>query len=218
MDPLTLIIGVAIVIFSIILHEVAHGFVADLLGDPTARYAGRLTLNPISHIDPVGSIFIPGILALTGSPFLIGWAKPVPYNPYNLQPQRWGLPPQAGEALVGFAGPLTNILIALIFGLILRFSTPLGVSGTFLSICVTVVYANLVLAIYNLIPIPPLDGSKVLSALLPAGIRMSYKRFEASMYAFGPFGLVMVSIIAIYLLWPALSGLVQTLFSLIVGV
>ncbi|MBP6945905.1 MAG: site-2 protease family protein [Candidatus Pacebacteria bacterium] len=205
------LIGIVIVILSIILHEIAHGFVANWLGDPTARYAGRLTLNPLPHIDPVGSILIPGILALTGSSFLIGWAKPVPYNPYNLKNQRWG------EAMVGVAGPLTNILIALIFGLILRFSGSLGLSGAILGICVTVVYANLVLAIYNLIPIPPLDGSKVLRSILPSNLAVAYGRLETSMYALGPFGLIMVSLVAIYLLWPYLSGFVQTLFSLIVG-
>lgn len=212
MEPLTFVIGIAIVILSIIFHEVAHGFVADMLGDPTARYAGRLTLNPIPHIDPIGSVAIPGILALTGSPFLLGWAKPVPYNAYNLKNQRWG------EALVAGAGPATNILIAIIFGLILRFSGELGLSGGFLGICVTVVYANLVLAVYNLIPIPPLDGSKVLVSVLPRGMQAGYRRLEASMYAFGPFGLIIVSLIAIYLLWPVLSGLVQLLFGIIVGI
>ena len=205
------LIGIVIVILSIILHEIAHGFVANWLGDPTARFAGRLTLNPLPHIDPVGSVLIPGILALTGSSFLIGWAKPVPYNPYNLKNQRWG------EAMVGAAGPLTNVLIALIFGLILRFSGSLGLSGAFLGICVTVVYANLVLAIYNLIPIPPLDGSKVLRSILPSNLALAYGRLETSMYALGPVGLIMVSLLAIYLLWPYLSGFVQTLFSLIVG-
>lgn len=103
MEP-SLLIGIVIVIFSIILHEVAHGYAADWLGDPTARYSGRLTLNPVPHIDPIGSIAIPGILALTGSSFLIGWAKPVPYNPYNLKNQRWG------EALVGFAGDRKSVV------------------------------------------------------------------------------------------------------------
>lgn len=212
MEPTTFIIGIVIVILSIIFHEVAHGFVADMLGDPTARYAGRLTLNPLPHIDPIGSIAIPGILALTGSPFLLGWAKPVPYNPYNLRNQRWG------EAFVAGAGPATNILIAVIFGLILRFSGELGLSGGILAVCITVVYANLVLAIFNLIPIPPLDGSKVLASILPLQMQAGYRRFEASMYAFGPVGLIMISLIAIYLLWPVLSSFVRMLFVLIVGV
>jgi Zn-dependent protease len=109
-----LIFGIVVLIFSIVLHEVAHGYMANWLGDPTARLQGRLTLNPVSHIDPLGSIIIPGLLLFTQSPFLIGWAKPVPYNPYNLRGKY-------GEALVAFAGPGTNILIAVIFGLLIRF-------------------------------------------------------------------------------------------------
>jgi Zn-dependent protease len=205
------LIGIIIVILSIIFHEVAHGFVADWLGDPTARYAGRLTLNPLPHIDPMGSIAIPGILALTGSPFLIGWAKPVPYNPYNLRNQRWG------EALVGAAGPLTNLCIAFAFGTLLRFAAPLGLSSDMLSLCVMVISTNLVLALYNLIPIPPLDGSKILRALLPGQLRAAFGSLEQSMYALGPVGLILVSVGAIYLLWPFLSGLVQILFALMVG-
>ncbi len=210
-DPIALVISVALIIFSIILHEIAHGFVADKLGDPTARYAGRLTLNPIPHIDPIGSIAIPGILALTGAPFLIGWAKPVPYNPYNLRNQRWG------EALVALGGPLTNFFLAVLFGLILRFAGALGISGTLLGILFAVVYGNLVLMVYNLIPLPPLDGSKVLAALLPAGMRQGFHRLEARMYAFGAVGLVLISLVAIYLLWPLLQGLIEILFTLIVG-
>ena len=213
MDPTTFIVGIVIVILSIIFHEVAHGFVADWLGDSTARYAGRLTLNPLPHIDPVGSILVPGILALTGSPFLIGWAKPVPYNPYNLK--RGG---KWAEALVAAAGPLTNVVIALVFGLVLRFGVPSGsISGSLLTVCVTVVYANLVLAIYNLIPLPPLDGSKVLRSILPYQLSQAYGRLESATYALGPFALIGVSLVAIYLLWPLLSSLVKFLFLFIVG-
>ncbi len=206
------VLGIAIVIFSIILHELAHGVVADWLGDPTARYSGRLTLNPLPHIDPVGSIIIPGILILTQSPFLIGWAKPVPYNPYNLKNQRWG------EAMVAAAGPLTNILLAILFGLMIRFAGAFGLPQTILSLFVTGVYLNLVLAIYNLIPIPPLDGSKILRSLLPSSGRMAFGNFETATYALGPLGLVMVGIFAIYLLWPILSVIVQWLFGLITGI
>ncbi len=202
-----ILLGIVVLIFSVILHEVAHGYVADWLGDPTARYSGRLTLNPISHIDPVGSIFLPGILALTGSPFMIGWAKPVPYNPYNLRNQRWG------EALVAAAGPLTNICLALIGGLMIR----LGAEGAIASFASMVILTNLVLAIYNLIPIPPLDGSKVLASILPYPLANAYRQFESMMYALGPFGLVGVGLLAIYLLWPFLSGVVFYLFVLISG-
>src|ERR1035437_7873981 len=106
-----------VLILSIIAHEVAHGYAADSLGDPTARLAGRLTLNPLPHIDLMGSIVIPALLVFTQSPIMFGWAKPVPYNPYNLKNHRWG------EMLVALAGSATNILLAIIFGLIVRFGS-----------------------------------------------------------------------------------------------
>jgi len=208
---MTILIAVIILIFSIILHEVAHGYVADLLGDPTARYSGRLTLNPLPHIDPMGSVIIPGLLALTHSPFLFGWAKPVPYNPYNLKNQKWG------EAMVGFAGPFTNFIIALGFGLVIRFSgATLG--DTLTSAFALAVFSNLSLAILNLIPIPPLDGSKVLKALLPYQLSQSYGRLEGISYALGPFGLVAVLLLFIYVFSAPVSQFVYYLFSLIVGV
>lgn len=210
MEP-TLLIGIVVVIFSIILHEVAHGYAADWLGDPTARYSGRLTLNPVPHIDPIGSIAIPGILALTGSSFLIGWAKPVPYNPYNLRSGKWG------EALVGFAGPATNILIALFFGLALRFWG--GAMGDALAdVAVMAVFANLSLAILNLIPIPPLDGSKILKSLLPYPLAQSYAGLENMTYALGPFGLIGVLLLFVYVLSEPVSRFAYFLFSLIVGI
>jgi len=210
MDPSIFLPAIVIVILSIIFHEVAHGYVADLLGDPTARYAGRLTLNPISHIDPIGSIAIPGILALTHSPFLIGWAKPVPYNPYNLKNQRWG------EALVSAAGPLTNILLAVLFGLSIRFfGNALPEQVTAVLIIATL--ANLSLAILNMIPIPPLDGSKVLRSLLPYELALSYSRLEAMTYALGPFGLIGVLLLFVYVFSSPVFTFVYFLFSLIVG-
>jgi hypothetical protein len=137
-----------VLVFSVILHEVAHGYMANWLGDPTARLARRLTLNPLSHIDPVGSVILPFILAITHSPMLIGYAKPVPYNPYNLQSKY-------GETLVAAAGPGTNILIALIFGLSARFFGAAMSQGMFEAFLV-ITYINIVLAVFNLIPIPPL--------------------------------------------------------------
>src|SRR3990167_7918192 len=112
-----LVFGIIILIFSIIIHEVMHGVVANSLGDPTARLAGRLTLNPIPHIDLFGSIIIPGLLVLTNAGILFGWAKPVPYNPYNLRGGKWG------EGAVAFAGVGANFLLAIIFGLLIRFGT-----------------------------------------------------------------------------------------------
>lgn len=151
-------ITLAILIVSIIAHEVAHGIAALWQGDPTAKNAGRLTLNPIAHIDPIGSIVVPLLCAVLSPGFMFGWAKPVPINPYNFRSQRWG------EALVSFAGPLTNIIIALIFTGLIRFFT---FGPAFVTFALSAIVINIVLAIFNLIPIPPLDGSKILFSVLP---------------------------------------------------
>ena len=158
------LLQITILIFSVVIHEVSHGAAAYAMGDSTAKDAGRLTLNPLKHLDPFGSVILPVITYLTGG-FIFGWARPVPYNPYYLRNQKYG------PALVGAAGPLSNVLVALVFGLIIRFLGPdlsLALSPAFLRIVVFIVFLNLVLAIFNLVPIPPLDGSKVLFALLPA--------------------------------------------------
>src|SRR3990167_1530929 len=153
---------IAILIMSVVIHEVSHGFVALRFGDKTALYAGRLTLNPLKHLDMFGSIILPAFLVLTHSSFLFGWAKPVPYNPNNLTNRKWG------TVAVASAGILANIFVALFFGLILRFLFASdGMVSSFLSIITSIVLINLGLAIFNLIPIPPLDGSKILFSLLP---------------------------------------------------
>jgi Zn-dependent protease len=146
---------VFVIVFSAIIHEYSHGWMANQLGDPTAKYAGRLTLNPMKHIDPIGSILLPILLIPTG--FLFAYAKPVPYNPYNLKDQKWG------PVKVALAGPISNFILAFIFGLALQF-LPVGPMTEFLYI---IVYANVILGVFNLVPIPPLDGSKVLFAVLP---------------------------------------------------
>jgi len=156
------LITVAILIFSAIVHEVAHGFVADHLGDPTARLAGRLTLNPQKHIDPIYSIALPLILILSGSPVIFGAAKPVPVDPFNLKEGRKDL------ALVSLSGPLTNVIIAVFASLVVRVIglSPNLLAFSILPVLTSIVKINLVLAIFNLLPIPPLDGSKVFSLLL----------------------------------------------------
>ncbi len=200
MESLDFIFSIAILIFSVVIHEVSHGYAAYLQGDKTAEYEGRLTLNPVKHLDPVGSFVVPIISYLLGG-FIIGWAKPVPFNPYNLRNRRWG------EAIVAVAGPLSNIVIALIFGLTIRFGgTSLPLS--FISVSSLIVYMNILLAIFNLMPVPPLDGSKILFALIPA-----YSRVRG-MLERGGFLLVFV---AIFVLWPMVSPVVSVLFRLITG-
>jgi len=212
MQPDAFLFQIIILIFSVVIHEVTHGYVAQMLGDPTARLAGRLTLNPIKHIDPLGSVIIPGILLLSGSSFLIGWAKPVPYNPYNLSNQKWG------EALVAGAGPAVNIFIALIFGLIIRFGTSFGfLSGPFIEIASFVVLINILLAIFNLIPVPPLDGSKVLASILPYHISQKYMGIQHMLTRYGILGSFLFIFLFISLLWPFFSSAIFFLFRVITG-
>ncbi|MBI4079789.1 site-2 protease family protein [Candidatus Kaiserbacteria bacterium] len=179
---------IAIIIFSAVIHEVMHGVAADRLGDPTARLQGRLTLNPIPHLDPFGSILLPIILALTNSPIFFGWAKPVPYNPYNLRPGRFS------EAIVAGAGPFSNLAIALLGGLAIRS----GVASGFEPVLFLIVVINVMLFLFNLIPIPPLDGSKVLEGLLPRSLQHGYSRWRASM-EYNPFlGMAIVILIILF--------------------
>ncbi len=151
-----------ILIFSIIIHEVSHGFVADKLGDPTARLQGRLTLNPKPHIDLFGSIILPLILIFSHSPMLFGWAKPVPFDPFNLKN------PRKDSALISLAGPSANFIIAILFSIIARILVLINFSGFefFYSLAVSTVLLNVVLGVFNLIPIHPLDGFKVVGGLL----------------------------------------------------
>jgi len=158
-----------ILLFSIILHEVAHGYVAYLNGDNTAKDMKRLTLNPLPHVDPVGTVILPIILIVAQSPVLFGWAKPVPFNPRFFRNFNLGL------LTVSLAGPLTNIVLAVIFSLGLRLTEPQGMAFTILFYAVSI---NIILAIFNMMPIPPLDGSKVICVFLPSSIRMKYLALE----------------------------------------
>lgn len=154
---------IGVLIFSVVIHEVSHGYAALALGDHTAEEEGRLTLNPVRHIDPFGSVMLPVMSYLFGG-IIVGWAKPVPYNPYRLRNRKWG------PAMVGIAGPAANVFLAVVFGLVFRFLPDGAQSGfvmNFAAIAGTIALLNLTLAIFNLIPIPPLDGSKVLFAILP---------------------------------------------------
>ncbi len=199
------IFSLAVLLFSVIIHEVSHGYAALFLGDKTAEYEGRLTLNPIPHIDLIGTIILPTLSLLLPGSLLFGWAKPVPYNPYNLRNQRWG------EAFVAFAGPLSNILIALAFGLFLRFYiVPQGiVGGPVGTMCAIIVLVNITLAIFNLMPIPPLDGSKILSSVLPSGFR----RVRESIERFGFIGVI----IFLIFIWQFFAPVIPWLFGVITG-
>lgn len=208
-----IIFGIAVLAVSVILHEVAHGYMANWLGDPTARLQGRLTLNPISHIDPIGSILLPAILVITHSPLLIGYAKPVPYNPYNLRGKY-------AEGLVAFAGPGVNILLALIFGLIIRFFGT-GMDPVLLTAFGTIAYVNMLLALFNLIPIPPLDGSKVLSSLFLAISRRlahAYDKFRLNFERLGILSGTLLILCIFYFLSPFFSAALLQLFGLLTGV
>jgi Zn-dependent protease len=168
-----------VLFFSIVVHEYAHGYVAYRLGDPTANNAGRLTLNPISHVDLVGSIIVPLALVFSGSRFLFGWAKPVPINPMYFRQ------PMTGMALTGGAGPASNLLLALAAALFLRFASPSLGTGIVAHMLYYGILINVVLAVFNLMPIPPLDGSRVILPFLPAGIARFYWELE-------PYGMFLV--------------------------
>ena len=165
-------------IFAITVHEVAHGWVAKKYGDNTAFNEGRLTLNPIKHIDLVGSIIVPGLLLVflylnNGSGFILGWAKPVPVNPNHFKN------PRANMAIVALAGPVSNLLMAIIWALIARAGITIGTEGEIISYAgLAGIHINLLLAIFNLLPIPPLDGSRILSGLLPNYWAWQYNKLE----------------------------------------
>ena len=192
---------IIVLIFSAIVHEYMHGWMAFRLGDSTAKDAGRLTMNPFAHLEWFGSFFLPLVMVVTNMPFIFGWAKPVPYNPNNLRDRKYG------DAKVAVAGPLGNLVIALFFGLFLRFF-PI-VSLTFTGLISLVVYINLVLMVFNLVPIPPLDGSKILAAFLPENIRTKYLNSEK-------YGFILV-ILFVMLAGNLIIPVVEALYKVIVG-
>jgi len=194
-----------ILLFSVIIHELAHGYVAYSLGDPTAKYEGRLTLNPLKHLDLFGSIILPILLFIAGSPFLFGWAKPVPINPYNFRDKKYG------EIKVSIAGPLSNFSLAIFFGLILRF-LPAGIVAYNQGIAIALGYIvsiNIWLAFFNLIPIPPLDGSWILFSFLPDTMQ-SFKNFLRQ------YGIVILVLLILFggSLWFTITSII---FQLITG-
>ena len=210
MEP-TQIAMIFILIISVIIHEMAHGYAANWLGDPTARLQGRLSANPLVHLDPMMSVILPGLLLVTGSPILFGAAKPVPYNPYNFTNQKWG------EAIVAFAGPLANFAIAGIFAVLIRLSEVLSLSESFITLAFSVIMLNIFLAFFNLVPIPPLDGSKILPSLLPRPLRMKYEVFRSYFEQNVALGFALVIIFFMVFLANPLYMATQWLAMLMVG-
>ncbi len=181
MLDLDIVVGLCILLISIVLHEFAHGWVANHFGDPTARLAGRLSLNPIKHIDPFGSVILPALLVLIRSPFLFGWAKPVPVNFWQLRN------PKKDMIWVGLAGPAVNLALAGFCSVCLRFPLP----GYVYKILGTAIFINLLLAVFNMIPIPPLDGSRLVFGLLPRRFAYYYGQMER-------YGILLVVVVFLY--------------------
>ena len=219
---------IAILVFSIVIHEIAHGSMANSLGDPTARYAGRLTLNPLKHLDPVGSFIIPLLLIIMPTNFVFGWAKPVPVNPYNFTDQKYG------QLKVALAGPMSNLLLALIFGLASRM-IPLEASareaigeeflflggemiatgfwGQVFYLFLFITFINILLGIFNLIPIPPLDGSHILFTFFP-----SLEEKAREIYAKAGFIGLAILFFLLITLFPFILKPILAVFRMVVGV
>lgn len=188
-----------VLFFSVIIHEISHGYIALLNGDPTAKLYGRLTLNPIPHIDPVGTILVPALLFLSHSGILFGWAKPVPVNPSNFRNFR------IGELSVSAAGPLSNFFLAFVFAQLLPWTQH---NPGFFLFCKYGVIINLYLMLFNLIPIPPLDGSKVVMPLLPRSMQQLYVQLE-------PVGFVLILILLFSGLW---SSIIMPIFQFLIRI
>ncbi len=203
MGPEYLALSIVILLFSVIVHEVMHGLAALKFGDRTAQQMGRLTLNPIPHIDPIGTILLPALLIFTGSPILFGWAKPVPVNPLNFRNIR------KGELVVSAAGILANFGLAIAAAIIYHLLDALPITFPALvgSLLHFTVMINLVLAIFNLLPIPPLDGSKILLSQLPYNLAKEYQKFER-------YGILILLILLMIPLGP--SSLLQTVLGFLV--
>jgi Zn-dependent protease len=194
-----LILSVAVTLVSVAFHEFAHGYAAYLQGDLTAKYEGRLTVNPLKHLDMVGSIIVPALLLASGSP-AFGWAKPVPYNPYNLRNRRWG------AVAVAAAGPLSNLALALVFSLVFRSLQP---GSPYAEFSLLVVWVNAALFLFNLMPVPPFDGAKILGGFLGRHGRWLIEAPLSTALA--------LALVAAFFIWPIISPLVGILVLLLTG-
>jgi Zn-dependent protease len=211
---------VIVLIISIVIHEFSHGYSAYLLGDDTARHQGRLTLNPLKHLDPFGSVILPLLLIISNTGFVIGWAKPVPYNPANLKKGKWS------NVIVAFSGIAANLLMAIIFGIMVNLAPIFGLPEytynfylslfqnihlmhPFYAISTFIILLNLILALFNIIPIPPLDGSKILFSFIPP----QFRYIENFLEKCGMF----VLLFFIIFLWKYVSPLIYIAFSFLTG-
>ncbi len=213
MDIVDSVFYIVVLIMSVVVHEFAHGYVAYRYGDQTAYRAGRLTLNPLKHLDLFGSILLPFILIVTKAGFVLGWARPVPYNPFNFKNEK------QGTIAVALAGICANIIVAIVFAVLIRLAPYVGLPPLslavetlhpFYHIATTIVLLNIVLAVFNLLPIPPLDGSRLLFSLLPDRFRGVQAFLEQ--YSF------FILLVFVMFLWSIFSPIMFKLFSLFVGV
>jgi Zn-dependent protease len=206
-DIIQAIFTIAVLMFSVVAHEVAHGYMAQYLGDPTARFAGRLTMNPAKHADLIGTFIAPIVTWFTTAnlphgPLVFGWAKPVPYNPYNLNDAKWG------EAKVALAGPLTNLAIAFVFAMFVRFGGGFF-TDAMLGLMYMIIHVNVILMVFNLVPIPPLDGSKVFMSVLP----LRYRYIGEYLERYSNF---LILVFALFL-WGYFLPLVNLVYYILVG-
>jgi Zn-dependent protease len=207
MDPILVIFQITILIFAVIIHEVSHGVVALSLGDPTAKLSGRLTLNPIPHIDIYGSIILPLLMGIaSGGAFVFGYAKPVPFNPYLLKDQKWA------PALVALAGPASNLVLAILLGFFYRVASIFtSISSEIGQLFVIAIIINLVLAVFNSVPIPPLDGSKIIAPLLPE------KFLRSEFYAVLEQNGMWIVLIFVFFGFGLITPIIDALAKLIIG-
>jgi Zn-dependent protease len=202
MQEINTIFQVAILLMSVVIHEVSHGWAALIQGDHTAKLAGRLTLNPLRHLDPIGSVLLPILTAITTG-FVFGWAKPVPYNPANLRNKR------TGTIIVAASGAAANFIVAIFFSFIIRLALVLQLSNSFIAVISTIVLINLILATFNLMPIPPLDGSRILFSLLPARLH----RLEAFLEQYA----LVILVLFIYFFSSIIIPIIKALFLFFTG-